>query len=288
VIILKDMKTLILTWILIVFKITSFGQNVDYVNILKQYQTYDTIKYSLPDFTYQSDKSIELIDFKHKYKIDSIAGNGDEFERQIRLLKWVNNTFKHNGNTPLPSKLNADTLATIGQKSGVHCGGLAIILNTVYLSMGFKSRFITCLNNDTTFNDPHTLTIVFSKKYKKWILFDPTYCAYFVGDQNIPLSIEDIRSRLTNNLNIKLNNEFHLNSVTTSANSSEHYLQYIARNMFRFISPIKNEFNWDMDCLDYVHLIPKGYRLGSMPLGKVIIEGCSNIYCIDNQKQFWE
>ena len=175
------MRTLILTCILIVFNLSSFGQIIGYIDLLKKYPTYDTVKYSLPSFTYQSDKSIELIDFRHKYRIDSIAGNGDEFEKQIRLLIWVNSTFKHNGNTPLPSKLNADTLAIIGQKSGIHCGGLAIILNTVYLSMGFKSRFITCLNNDSTFNDPHTLTIVFSKKYKKWILADPTYCAYLIG-----------------------------------------------------------------------------------------------------------
>ena len=138
----------------------------------------------------------------------------------------MNSTFKHNGNTPLPSKLNADTLTIIGQKSGIHCGGLAIILNTLYLSMGFKSRFITCLNNDSTFNDPHTLTIVFSKKYKKWILTDPTYCAYLIGDQGVPLNLEDIRFRLINGLSIRLNDNFHLNSVSTNASSQDDYLQY--------------------------------------------------------------
>jgi hypothetical protein len=265
-----------------------FGQNVDYVNILKQYQTYDTIEYSLPDFTYQSDKSSEIQEFRHKYKIDSIAGTGDEFEKQINLLKWVNRSFKHNGNNSLPAKVNADTLAKIGQKEGINCGGLAIILNTVYLSMGYKSRFITCLNNDSTFNDPHSLTIVISKMYNKWILVDPTFCAYFVDEQGIPLNIEEIRYKLANSIEIRLNDDFNLNSVSISTNTSDDYYQYITRNMFRFISPIHNEFNVDLDCLEYIHLIPKGFRLGSMPLGQKIIDGCSKVYCIDNQKQFWK
>jgi len=46
------------------------------------------------------------------------------------------------------------------------------------------------------------------------------------------------------------------------------------------------EHNLDLDCLDYIHLIPKGFKLGSMPLGKEIIDSCSKVYCIDNQKQF--
>jgi hypothetical protein len=273
---------------LFICELSVFGQITEYKNLLTQFSLYSSIEYALPSFSYPSKTTTELKAFMLKYRIDSIAGKGDEFERQINLLKWVNSTFKHSGNTPLPSKLNADTLAIIGRKSGVHCGGLAMILNAAYLSLGFKSRFITCLNNDTTFNDPHTLTIVFSNKFKKWIMIDPTYCAYFIGNENIPLSLEEIRARLASNSKIKLNEEFNLNSVSTTAGSKNDYLEYLTRNMFRFISPIKTEYNWDMDCLDYVNLIPQGYKLGSMPLGKVIVEGCSKIYCIDNQEQFWK
>jgi hypothetical protein len=282
------MRTLTLTCFLITFHILSYGQDLDYIGILKRYPTYDTIKYLIPDFTYQSNKSIRIQNFRNKYKIDSIAGTGDEFDRQIRLLKWVNSSFKHNGNKPLPTKVYADSLALIGQKDGINCGGLAIILNSVYLSLEFKSRFITCLNNDSTFNDPHSLTIVFSNKYNKWILVDPTYCAFFTDEQGIPLSIEDIRYRLINSLKIRLNDDFYLNSVSTFANTPKDYYQYITRNMFRFISPISNRFEFDLDCLEYVHLIPKGFRLNNMSLGFAIIDGCSMVYCIDNQKQFWK
>lgn len=282
------MRTFILACILIALHISSFGQNADYVSVLKQYPTYDTIEYLIPDFTYQSDKSIEIQTFRNRYKIDSIAGTGDEFDRQIRLLKWVNSSFKHNGNNPLPSKVYADTLALVGQKEGINCGGLAIILNSVYLSIGYKSRFITCLNNDSTFNDPHSLTIVFSNKYNKWILVDPTYCAFFTDEFDRPLSIEEIRDKLGNRLKIRLNEDFYLNSISSSANKSNDYYQYITRNMFRFISPIHSSSAYDLDCLEYVHLIPKGFRLNAMPLGQAMIDGCSKVYYIDNQKQFWK
>ncbi len=282
------MRTFTLSIFLIAFHFITFGQNIDYVGILKQYPTYDTIKYSVPDFTYQSNKSIEIQKFRNRYRIDSIAGPGDEFDQQIRLLKWVNNSFKHNGNKPLPGMVYADTLALIGQKEGLNCGGLAIILNTVYLSMGFKSRFITCLNNDSTFNDPHSLTIVFSNKYNKWILVDPTYCAFFLDDFGRPLSIEEIRYKLLNSLEIRLNDAFHLNSISTTAIKSNEYYQYLTRNMFRFISPIHNSSQYNLDCFEYIQLIPKGFKFSATPLGQVMIDGCSKVYCIDNQKQFWK
>jgi hypothetical protein len=281
------MRTIILTIILIVFQISSSGQVVDYIDVLNEYPTYDTIKYGIPDFTYQSNESIKIQNFRHKYKLDSIAGKGDEFDKQIKLLKWVNCSLRHNGNSPLSSKINIDTLAIIGQKEGLNCGGLAIILNAVYLSMGYKSRFITCLNSDSTFNDPHSLTIVFSNHYNKWIMVDPTYCAFFIDEQNVPFSIEEIRQRLMDRLKIQLNEDFNLNSISTSANKPCDYYQYITRNMFRFISPLHSKFEYDLDCLEYVHLIPKGYRLNGMPLGQEVIEGCSKVYCIDDQKQFW-
>ncbi|MCX6232086.1 MAG: transglutaminase domain-containing protein [Bacteroidetes bacterium] len=282
------MRILILTLLLIAIDISVFGQDIDNIGILEKYPNYDTIKYSIPDFTYQSDKSIEIQTFKNRYKIDSIAGKGEEFEKQIRLLKWVNNSFKHNGNKPLVNKVYADSLILNGQKEGINCGGLAIIMNAVYLSMGFKSRFITCLNNDSIFNDPHSLTIVYSNKYNKWILVDPTYCVFFIDEFERPLSIEEIRIRLVNHLKIRLTDSFHLNSISTSAIKANDYYKYISRNMFRFISPIHNSLIYDLDCLEYVQLIPKGFSLNAIPLGKEMIDGCSKFYFIDNQQQFWK
>lgn len=282
------MRTLILAFILTLFRIYAFGQTIDYIKILNQHSLYDTIEYSIPDFTYQSYESIECQNLRKKYNLDSIVGIGDEFDKQIKLLEWVNHSFRHNGNKPLPTEISTDSLAINGQDNGLNCGGLAIILNSSYLSMGFKSRFITCLNNDSTFNDPHSLTMVFSNHYNKWIMVDPTYCAYFIDDRGIPLSIEEIRYRLANGLKVQLNDEFNLNSVSTSANKANHYYEYITRNMFRFISPIHNRLDYNMDCLEYVHLIPKEFRLNGLRLGSLNVEGCSKVYCIDNPKQFWK
>jgi len=282
------MRKILFTLVLIIYELSVVGQIPEYTKLLRQYSTYSQIKYSIPQFIYQSCNTDELKTFRHRFKIDSIAGLADEFDQQIRLLKWVNRNFKHNGSSPLPERFNADTLIKLGQNAGVNCGGLALILNTAYLSLGFKSRFITCLNNDTIFNDPHTLTIVFSKKFNKWIMVDPTYCAYFTGVDGIPLSMEEIRIRFANNLKVNLDKDFNFNSISTTAGSVEDYLEYITRNMFRFISPVNNGFNWNMVCLDYINLIPQGYKLGLTPLGKEFIDGCSKVYCIDNQEIFWK
>ena len=263
------MRTLFLTVILTCSTITAFSQTAGYVSILNKYSSYDTIEYSLPDFTYQSDTSNECQNFRKKYNLDSIGRIGDEFDKQINLLQWVNHSFRHNGIEPLPTKITTDSLVIIGQNGGINCGGLAIILSSAYLSMGFKSRFITCLNSDTTFNDPHSLTMVFSNLFDKWIMVDPTYCAFFMDERGIPLSIEEIRFRMINGLKIQLNDEFNLNSVSISGTSTDHYYEYLTRNMFRFISLIHSSLCYDLDCLEYVNLIPKGFRLNGLQLGSL-------------------
>jgi hypothetical protein len=267
--------------------------NIDenYIGILKNHRQYSNTDYlSIPDFTYQSDSCSDLSKLRQKYKLDSIAGSGNEFDKQKNLLIWVNRYIKHNAILPLLAIVNTDTLFKTGLKDGTNCGGLAILLNSVYLSMGYKSRFITCLNDDTVFNDPHSVTIVFSTKFNKWILMDPTYCAYFSDEKSIPLSIEEIRYRLINGLKINLNNEFSLNSISisTSAKTANHYYNYIARNMFRFIALLESKFEYDFNCSEDIYLIPENFKLNNFPLGKEIQSDCHKDFYIDNQKQFWK
>jgi hypothetical protein len=285
----KSLKEFILNSGNLISDQTNIDEN--YIEILRNHSQYSNTDYSsIPDFTYESDSCSDLVKLREKYTLDSIAGSGDEFEKQKNLLKWVNRFIKHNAKLPLPTLANTDTLFKTGLKDGANCGGLAILLNSVYLSMGYKSRFITCLNNDTVFNDPHSLTIVFSSNFNKWILMDPTYCAFFSDEKSIPLSIEEIRDRFINGLKIKLNDDFNLNSISISKSTNEinHYYNYIARNMFRFIAPVQSKFEFNSNCSECIYLIPKDFKLNNFLLGKEIQEGCEKYYCIDNQKQFWK
>jgi hypothetical protein len=116
---------------------------------------------------------------------------------------------------------------------------------------------------------------------------DPTYCAYFTDRQGKPLSIEEVRSGFIKGSEIILNDAFHLNSVSTSSGAVDYY-RYLTRNMFRFIAPVHSNIEFDLNCLEYIHLIPKDFKFNYIPSGQLIREGCSSVYCIDNQKQFWK
>ena len=70
----------------------------DYVYIIRQagkYQSVDTT--GLPRFTYEASASNNLRNVKDFFKLDSIAGNGDEISKILNLMKWVQSNIRHNG-----------------------------------------------------------------------------------------------------------------------------------------------------------------------------------------------
>ena len=50
---------------------------------------------------------------------------------------------------------------------GVNCRHLAIAFNEMYLSMGIKSRYVTCMPKDPNDNDCHVINSVYSQQLNK-------------------------------------------------------------------------------------------------------------------------
>ena len=114
-------------------------------------------------------------------------------------MYWIHNLVPHDGNHENPVVRNALSMINQCKKEnrGLNCRGLATVLNECYLSMGIKSRFVTCLPKDSLHTDPdcHVINIVYISSLKKWIWIDPTFCAYIMNEKGELLNLEEVEEK---------------------------------------------------------------------------------------------
>lgn len=199
---------------------------------------------SLPTFTYQSAENQNLKEVRAFFKLDSVAGTGDELSKIIRLLQFVHNTIKHNGGNFALCEFDAIDIYNYHKSTGkgVNCRHLAIALNEMYLSMDIPSRYITCMPRSADDPDCHVINSVYSSQLKKWLWIDPTFNAYVKDENGNMLSIAEVRERLITGKPVVLNEDANWNNQTPQ--TKEHYLDYyMAKNLYWFDCLVHSQFN---------------------------------------------
>ncbi len=249
----------------------------------------------IPKFAYQSQDNADLKRIRTDLKLDSVAGNGSELSKIFNMMHWVHNLVKHDGNSDNPTLKNAIDLIKIckAENRGVNCRMLATILNECYLSMGIKSRHITCMPKETEFDDCHVINMVYSNELEKWIWIDPTFDAYVMDDKGNLLGIEEVRERLVKGLPLVLNADANWNRNTLQ--TKEGYLEnYMAKNLYRLQTPVVSEYNsetWKKGkSVEYVELLPLD-GIEQEPQKKAVINNETGVqftyYKTNNPSLFW-
>ncbi|MDR2039510.1 MAG: hypothetical protein LBQ60_16425 [Bacteroidales bacterium] len=238
----------------------------DYPYILQQaggYQEEDASDY--PAFEYEDIRNKRIRDVKTYFKLDSVAGQGDEISKIINILNWVHNAVKHDGSHWPTCEIDAIDIYNYSKANngrGVNCRALAIMLNECYLSMGFKSRFITCLPKDVNDPDCHVINSVYSTTLRKWIWMDPSFNAYLKDENDNLLSIAEVRDRIIKEQPVILNEDANRNG---NPQNKEWYIDYyMAKNLYWFQCPARSFFNIETNYRNtnekYISLLPLGYE----------------------------
>jgi len=242
---------------------TQIAYKQTYLQKLQNAEKYD---YSdnrfIPNFSYQSSDNPNLIKIRKELKLDSIVGTGNETSKIINLMHWVHNIIRHDGSTPTnPTSKNAIDIIKIckTENRGVNCRMMATVLNECYLSMGLKSRFITCMPKETIFEDCHVINMVYSNDLKKWIWIDPTFDAYVMNEKGELLGLAEVRERLINGKTLLLNPDANWNRK--SSQTKEYYLEtYMAKNLYRLRTQLVSEYDSETTNngkeITYVELLP--------------------------------
>ena len=238
-----------------------------YIETLRNASKYNTLeKREIPNFTYQDSSNENLIKLRQGFNLDSIAGSANEISKILNLMHWIHNLVPHDGVHGNPQVKNAMNMISVCQKTGIglNCRGLATVLNECYLSMGFKSRFVTCLPKDSLGidSDCHVINMVFSETLNKWIYIDPTHDLYVMNEKGELLGIEEVRERLINNKPLIINPDANWNHKQST--KVEYYLnEYMAKNLYMLKCPLHSEFDTETrekgKTIEFIELIPIDY-----------------------------
>lgn len=247
--------------------LTRMRETSDYLYILQQAPAYAPNERTdtLPHFTYMAPNDRNLVGVRERFKLDSVAGSGDELSKILNLLTFVHNTIPHDGMNGIPEPRT--TMAMVDScrlyQRGLNCRGLAIVLNDCYLAMGFKSRFVTCMPK-VYIDDCHVINAVYSTTLDKWLWVDPTNNAWVTDENGTMLGIAEVRERLRDGHPLRLNEEANWNNQQKI--TQEKYLDnYMAKNLYCLICVDASKYGAEVKVngavdVNYYGLTPTGAR----------------------------
>ena len=268
---------------------------------LKKYPSFSEKKIQYPievNFFYDDSSDSNLKRLRDTYKLDSIAGKGSEMEQIINLMTWVYSLTGHANDPVFPKELNAFSLIHLAkvEKMGMNCYMKTIILNEIYLSMGYKSRETHLLPHTGEENVSHFITSVYSYTLGRWILMDPDFGVYVTDDTGNILGISEIRKKLIKNESLVVV------SVDTGQSKSElmwgnifnmitgtDYFWFLSNYIFKIRCPQNSIFNQDTGSSRriYFELLPDKYKGDQVNDFKMLPKNMK-IYFINNEELFWQ
>ncbi len=220
-----------------------------------------------PELVYEDVSNWRIRSVKDYFKLDSVAGDGDEISRILRVLNWAHNLIPHDGSHWPVCEIDAIDLYNYSKTNnrGINCRALAIFLNECYLALGIPSRFITCLPKNPNDTDCHVINAVYVSSLAKWVWIDPSFNAWVTDQKGTLLSIQEVRERMLSDQPYFLNEEANWNNQAPQ--TKEYYLDYyMAKNLYWFHTPARSIFNvesrWHRNQEEpYVALIPGGFNI---------------------------
>ena len=206
--------------------------------------------------------SPEWKELRSAYNLENIAGNGTAFERAERLLHYFAPKLKHESFYDNHVECNASQLLAYSfenNEHGINCLNKSKILAECCLALGIFARRVFIHPFSPFDFDSHVVCEIFDEQRGKWIMLDPTTDGYFVNEDNVPLSMYEIRTNY-------LNSEF-LTFVSAedkdadlrkTAEKNENTNLYFLKNCFRISFETYNGFGERKGSVD---LVPEHYSV---------------------------
>ena len=246
-------------------------------------------------FTYAGPTDEDLSRLRELYNLEAIAGQGSETERLINLMTWVYRLTGHANEPEIPKELNAFNLIRLAQieHMQINCYMKTVILNEVYLAMGWQSRQTHLLPHSHEEAESHFVTSVFAPTLGKWIAMDPDFGAYLTDEDGDILGVSEIRARLVAGQPLRAVDVDAGGGFSNAWGSARNFIAgadytwFLTDFVFKIRCPQRSLFNQaaEPDRV-YYELIPDGYREDLLGERKVTDTGKIIVYTND-EELFW-
>ncbi len=205
----------------------------------------------------------EFRKLREQYPIERVAGKGGDFERALRLCRWLAPRLRHESN--YDNHIPCNSLALLEYcfekpDVGINCLNKAKILAECCLAIGIYARRVGGMPCSPYDGDNHVVTEIFDRKRKKWIALDPTYGSYFSDGEN-PLSCLELRqafgSRIPVSVVLNRQNPAKIGELQ-KRNAGVNW--YYAKNSYYFFFDSVSAFGEPEGC-DTFYVVPEGFDL---------------------------
>ncbi len=266
-------------------------------SLLKQHPVFSAQETGYPIeviFHYAEPTEENLTKLRDQFDLETVAGEGSEVDRIINLMSWVYHLAEHANEPAIPAERNAFAFIHLAQveHQQINCYMKTVILNEVYLSMGFCSRHTHLLPHSHEERESHFVTSVYSRTLEKWILMDPDFGVYGTDEMGGILGVMEIRRRLISGEPLKVQHpgrsrrEIAWRNVRNFIEGAD-YLWFLSEFIFKIRCPKYSMFAQDTKPIrEYLELIPDGYRPELLEESRLTDRG-QKIYFINDENAFW-
>ena len=279
------------------------GQNValgrEWAGLLKNHPSFSGQRPSPAvdvTFSYAAMTDENLARLRKLYDLDAIAGHGPEAERIINLMRWVYRLTGHADEPEIPKELNAFNLIRLAQDEHmqINCYMKTVILNEVYLAMGWPSRQTHLLPFEKEEEESHFITSVYAPSLGAWIMMDADMGAYATDGQGTILGVREIRSRMIAGRPLRVKDVDDTGRLARAREGWSNFVRgvdypwYLSKNLFKIRCPQRSRFN-EASAPDrvLVELIPDGYRAELLQEPRTDKRG-RTIISINDEGLFWQ
>lgn len=207
---------------------------------------------------YLSHPSLAVL--KKQYALAEIAGEGSTFDRANRMLIWLAAHVYHKGDYDSSLTNGIDLLnysLDKGPEFGINCRSLSAILMEICLSVGIFARQMFLMPLSPYDGDNHVVCEVWLAEEKRWVMLDPSYGGYVMGENGRPFSLLELREALAHREKILFSDGFHYNGDRNL--DFEDITCYYAKNLFYFRCSQVQTFGSDGSAQPQLYFVPKGY-----------------------------
>ena len=218
------------------------------------YETYCGLLRLYDGFSVQEDDAVPEFEYEHmhgglrelrvRYRLDSVAGDGDEMARSLRLLDWLHCHVQHS-NTDLDLEMNSLSLLEHafdnGKDSGINCRMLSTTFVEACLSLGLKARPIEIHPLSPYDMDQHVVAVVWNGVGSRWVMLDPMTGSHVTDPDGMTLNPWELRDRFADEAEVSCSGPVDF-PHTPEQQEAALYLEYLAKSIFYMQSPVRNTF----------------------------------------------
>ena len=230
----------------------------------------------------------EFRELRERYPIERAAGKGGDFERALRLCRYLAPRLKHQSD--YDNHVPCNSLALLDycfEKTdvGINCLNKAKILAECCLALGIYARRCGGMSFSPYDGDNHVVTEIYDRKRRKWIALDPSYGSYF-SDGVSPLSSLELRQAFAEGTpaSVVLNRQ-NPAKISELQKRNEGLNWYYAKNSYYFFFDSVSAFGRP-EGSDYIYVVPEGFDLRRQKIK--ILESWRTMYGMDVERDIAE